>query len=243
MSDSAKTQNAIVARLTSKFSGYIYHHESLLTDNEETYAINWFNTKSQWLYDLYNFLAAGSVIEVGGKPFMKGRLVNKLYGESRAQRTVLLIVRYPSVLRFKNMLESKMFQAVSILRSLAVSGFTFGFSKRHDQVGSLAPDDTANGKPMYGVIHFSGDIDINDVLALARAHPDSELIFASEIAGRLATGKIDSEPTAVPCIMNGIAVLRSVKPDCFKLVLESEQFLTLKNNSDDVFFGVYDRVF
>lgn len=243
MTKEGKHQNTTIdVPLTSKFKAGIVHREQLLTNNETTYAINWFNTKTRWLYDLYNFLAGGSVRKIGGVPFFKARLREKLIGDDTGRRDVLLIVQYPALMSFKNMLQSRVFQLVSILRSLAVADFTFGFSKRRDSGGRPVKFEKS-ALSHYAVIHFSGSVDFAQLLKLGDSDAELQVIFASEIAGGLATGKVGGELKDVPCIMHGIAVLQSVDQDGFTRAIESAQFETIKTQADQLFFGIYDRIF
>ena len=98
---------------------------------EPFYAINWFSTKREWLYHFYNFLAARSVIKIGGKAFFKAGVGETIIDDSgNGKRELLLIVRYPGGLQFKSLMESTYFKMVSILRILSVRKFTFGFTHK-----------------------------------------------------------------------------------------------------------------
>ena len=51
---------------------FITRHDPSLANHDAVYAVNWFNTRSAWLYDFYNLIAARSVLAVGGVPILKG---------------------------------------------------------------------------------------------------------------------------------------------------------------------------
>ncbi len=96
---------------------------------EPLYAVNWFDTKSKILYNLYNLLASKSVYKVGGKAIFKGIVLEKIQGKQEDHREMLLIVKYPSAYSFKSLIDSLYFKLVSILRIKAVLNFNFGFTK------------------------------------------------------------------------------------------------------------------
>ena len=120
------------AHISTRIKVHITAINSELESEHPIYAINWFNTRSLWLYNIYNLFAARSVLKVKGLPFFKARVKRRLYGKQEDHRDVLLIVRYPQISSFKVMLENRYFQCVSVLRGLAVNFFTFGFSTRND---------------------------------------------------------------------------------------------------------------
>ena len=70
---------------------------------------------------------------------LQGRHIKTLYGREEDKRDVLLVVRYPALTNFRSMLESKIFQGVSVIRMAAVDNFTFGFTKRGDKGADLSP--------------------------------------------------------------------------------------------------------
>jgi len=133
--DNFSIPNGVVsetAHISTSLKVHITAINSELGPAQAIYAINWFNSRSLWLYNIYNLLAARAVLRVKGLPFFKARVKRTLYGKREDHRDVLLIVRYPRVSNFKAMLENRYFQCVSILRGLAVTSFTFGFSSRND---------------------------------------------------------------------------------------------------------------
>lgn len=94
------------------------------------FAINWFNTRSRWLYHFYNMVASSSVFKVGAKVLLKGRVTETLSGSPENAREVLLIVNYPSGERFLDLLADRYFQLTSLLRMLAVRDFSFVMNRR-----------------------------------------------------------------------------------------------------------------
>ena len=118
----------IKAKVTSSTSVLIKSEKEGHSLNHELIAVNWFNTKVEWLYHLYNSLASRSVINIGGKPLFKAN-VSENIGDDTYRRDIILIVKYPNGLAFKKLLESTYFKVVSLLRIIAVQRFTFSFTK------------------------------------------------------------------------------------------------------------------
>ncbi len=48
------------------------------------FAINWFNTRAMWLYNLYNLIAAHRVFNVDARIFLKGRVTRNIAWISRS---------------------------------------------------------------------------------------------------------------------------------------------------------------
>ena len=96
---------------------------------KEIVAINWFNLKSSFLYNIYSLLAIRYVRKVSGKLYFKGKMLNQLEGKVQHQRNNLLIVSYPNPVQFLKLVSYKFFQMISIFRILAVSKFCFGFTE------------------------------------------------------------------------------------------------------------------
>lgn len=101
-------------------------HRSDAFDNQ-LWAVNWLNTKRLGLYNLYSKLAYSHVAKVGGRVLLKGVITEKLCGDDKYDRELLLIVRYQSIGNFLKMIGGKVFQLKSILRTSSVSRFVFGF--------------------------------------------------------------------------------------------------------------------
>jgi len=157
------------------------------------------------------------------------------------RRDVLLIVNYPALESFRTMLENFVFQMVSVIRALAVSEFTFGISKRQDNNGALIVFDKHQvDAPAYGVLHYTGELDVADVKNLEQAR--LRLVFASRIGVNLATGISPSEITPIPNIMDGIMVFTAANIDDFEAFRASEKFSQIQQNTKRLYFGVYNRV-
>ena len=147
------------------------------------FAINWFNTRSLWLYNIYNKIASRSLFGVGGKVLFKGRVTETLLGSPDDAREVLLIVNYPSGVAFLDLLSDRFFQATSLLRMAAVRDFSFALNQRGDGPERLERQ-TQSFDPSraWAVYLFSSDRDIGEEIQTLRAIADKETItlrFAS----------------------------------------------------------------
>jgi len=147
------------------------------------FAINWLNTRSLWLYNIYNLLASRSLFRVGGKVLFKGRVTETLLGSSDDAREVLLIVNYPSGVCFLDLLSDPFFQAISLLRMAAIRDFSFVLNQRGDGPEQLERQmQSFNPSHAWAVQLFSSDRDIGEEIQTLRALADQEgitLHFAS----------------------------------------------------------------
>lgn len=121
-------------------------------------AINWFNLKIPWLYQLYGLIASRFVRKVNGKLYFKGNLIRQLEGPVDRTRENLLIVCYPGARTFLDLVDFKIFQMVSVFRLAAVKQFIFGYTEnileKSDCTG--ATDSRFNKQQTYLVHHFIG---------------------------------------------------------------------------------------
>jgi uncharacterized protein (DUF1330 family) len=247
MNDIIKSK-ALKAKLPGKLRAFIFNHGKGLSFDEPVYAINWFNTKTQWVYDFYNFLAVRAVNKVGGAGFFKGKRLKTLFGNENDEREVLLVVRYPSLRHFRNMMENTYFQWVSFLRILAVSDFTFGFTKREDSGPDLYPfKKSEKNKYIYAVHHFRGKPDVISQIQHLSVSKDIKLYFSGQIQARIGTGKTQNSSELVPCIMDGIVILRSHldnhrKTDNVEVFINSSAYQSIIKQTHSSFIGLYSRV-
>ena len=204
------------------------------------YAVNWFNTRMMWLYNFYNTVATRSVTAVGGTPFLKGRITKTIHGETSDRRDALLIVNYPSPSAFKSMLESRYFMAVSVLRMLAVGNFTFGFTHRTDR--AAAREDYQSGG-YYAVHHYTGASDVSATAAALAADYNAEVHFSGRISSLVYTGDETEARDQVPCLMDGILVLRATAEKDLEDMLGSARYEAVVAETRSSFTGLFDRIF
>ena len=137
--------------------------------NRPLFAINWFNTRALWLYNLYNWIAAGRLFKNGGKVLFKGQLIETLIGSPDQQRELLLVVNYPSGEHFLNLIADRFFQVTSLLRLAAVRNFSFVLNRRVDGPALLekrSQDFVANRA--WAVHLYKSDRDIHQEVEFLR---------------------------------------------------------------------------
>ena len=117
-------------RLNSKTTIVISSSGKRSNLNEPLWAINWFNTKNNTLYNLYGALAFPHVKKVGGEVVFKGKVRETLAGNEALKRALILVVKYPNADGFLGLFSQKLFLIKSILRIKAVKYFVFGFVKK-----------------------------------------------------------------------------------------------------------------
>jgi len=245
--------------LTAKLIGSIrVHILPVIPGNAidgHVYALNWFDTRWQWLYGFYNLLGEKSVRRVGGKAIFKGRTAETIYSSSAAEhsdrRDMLLIVRYPAVDAFRNMLESKYFQFVSLLRMFATRQFSFAFSR--SLVNIIVGHKDQDLPSVYIVHHFRMNNEISDnSLSQMQAHTQRatdiakensvSLCFSSEVMARLHLQKGESPTEAVATIMDGCMIFRAQDKNDLIAMVESNAYRKIISGTQSSFLAFIDRV-
>lgn len=173
----------------------------------DLWAVNWFNTKRPWLYNIYTTLMSPLVGKVGGKLVFKGSFVKKLDGHEKDGRKTLLIVKYPSAADFIDLVSKKAVLFYSILRIMSVERFMFGFTHQLD-TNEIKPQKTAKGSPCL-VHHFRGEIDIqatfNQLSSIAISN-GVDLCYAGKKAATLKRSHNTEGSYEIPFTMDGILV-------------------------------------
>jgi len=232
------SRDFIRAKIAGKSYVQIDRLDKALSWSEPVHAINWFNTRFMPLYNFYNLVAARSVTRVGGKPLFKGRLTKHITGDDKDLRSVLLLVRYPSPVNFKDMAENLYFKMVSSLRAMAVQDFTFCLS--HVTQADSVPaevDATVN----FAAHHFRGTADtIDKVQALVDAN-SVRLNFSSVKTHELSSGG-EKGTTAIPSLMDGLILLSA--PDTAELesLFASVEYKHIIDQTESSFIGLFKRL-
>lgn len=210
---------------------------SVIPENDLTttvYAINWFDTKVTWMYHLYNILAKKSLKKIEGKLFFKGKVIKTIEGTLDNTRELLLIVEYPSPEKFLDLLSIKYFQLVSVLRILAVSRFSFGFTSCVEKNQHLK-----NGKRYYYVHHFKTTdgqryiIEMNTILRERKIG----IIYSGVISSLLSSQKKEEKSDHIACLMDGIILIKTKSHDDLVELLEDTKFLSQKTQLDSSYIG------
>jgi len=152
-------QDSLSTRLTATQKIFIKPVVEHFDASADMFAINWFNLKRPWLYQLYGLIASKFVRKVGGRLYFKGNLLKKLAGPAEHERENLLIVCYPGARRFLDLISSKSFQLISVLRLAAVKGFCFGFTENilEKSKSKGASDPKIRKYQIYLVHHYQSD--------------------------------------------------------------------------------------
>jgi len=201
-------------------------------------AVNWFNTNSLLLYNIYNFLASRSVRAVGGEVVVKGKVNEVIAGEDTDHRNVVLIVRYPSGPQFAAMMKSTYFKLVSILRQVAVTQFTFGFTQPTSESSSVK--DHAKDKA-YLIHHFRGADYSAEVAELAKG-AGLGVVYSGCAVARLGTRQTGAEVKFVPTILDGVIVLQGDSNDKISSFAASDEFRTLSDQPESSYTATFHRL-
>ena len=177
------------------------------------YAVNLLDRRRPWAYELYGLLVIRSVLKSGARVLFKGQRRRVLLGDPADSRETLLIVRYPNLEAFLNMVRRPYFAAMSLFRRVGLGGFRFGFAR------SLADDPEMPDRPRpyagdesYLLTTFRGD---SGRLRSALLAPENESVprafFAGKTVGTMcvrAPEESEAQPTktAPPLGWDGVLV-------------------------------------
>lgn len=208
---------------------------------EEVYAINWFSTKLEWMYTLYNLLAAKSLTKVGGHVFFKGKLLKTLHGNPESTRELVLIVNYPSPNKFLDLLQDKYFQFISIFRLLAVDKFTFGFSTRISKQRPKRRDKLKS----HAIHHFriSGRSDhyIKTIEGLSVKF-DIDILFIGAISSLLSTQTKNGKEEQIPCLMDVVILFEANNEDLLEGFLTGKEYIDQTNGLESSYSALIKRL-
>lgn len=207
--------------------------------DEPLYAINWFSTKIEWLYHLYNFLAVRSVRKIGGNAFFKGKITQTILDEHNSSRSLILIVRYPSGQNFKALFGSTYFKLVSIFRILSVKDFTFGFTKKErlDKTGQLSDN-------LKYAVHYFKAKNINDVFFTKFETVSGDKIkikYAGKMIAQLFSQQGDQPERQVPNLMDGIVIFEAASEAVFSEMFNSPKYQSLIQEMESSYIGLIKR--
>lgn len=213
--------------------------------NDPVWAINWFDVKSKWLYDFYNLLVIRHVINVGGRPHFKGKLVKRLIGESEYEREVLLIVNYPQPTSFLNMLMNKKFQLKSIIREMAVKDFTFGFMKRVDDGEPPKVRGKYDGKLIYLVHHFKNNHKLIDTPSIKEFAASRDIFthFSGVKSALVGRKKSKGKLKTAPFLMDSMLIFGAFEVSQFDDFISSSFYQDFISQNQNNYIGLFKREF
>lgn len=225
-------------KINDKTSVYIKAIDKDVSLAAPVYAINWFNTRRLWLYNLYNIAAAGTAIRAGGRPLFKGRIIDVLLGDDEERREMLLIVSYPSVRHFMGMLESTWFKLVSVLRLLSVDKFTFGFTQR---MSSGVETRDNNKHKVYAIHHYRAAEDLTHKLEALLESEKVEIYYAGKTSALLYSGDSQQATQQVPFLMSGLLLLRAENADQIRRLVLGDVYQAVVAQTESSFIATLDR--
>ncbi|MEQ9425826.1 MAG: hypothetical protein RJQ09_15480 [Cyclobacteriaceae bacterium] len=215
--------------------------------DSDLYAINWFDLRRPWLYDLYNKLAFPHVKKVGGQVHFKGLVKEKIKGPKEFDREMLLIVKYPNAKGFLQMLQDKIFLMKSILRLNAVQYFTFGFCKRMDNgPAPLKFPKAFNGNRSYLLHHFQSNISASEYLYKIAPIIDNtsgiKLYFSGFKAALIGTERSGNKLKTQPFIMDGLILIEGEDDAQLTNFTHNEDFKQLATDLNSFNNYIFERI-
>ena len=223
---------------------------TLLSANPEAlldstlWAINWFDLKSGWLYQLYNKVVVKHVKQVGGIPLFKGKLRKVIRDNHRLQREMILIVSYPKADAFLKMISNSGFQRKSILRLLSVKDFVFGFHERKDDGKILAASSKFSGKLKYLVHVLPTRHQKIDALKLKDIATGLDIFthFIGNKTALLGVDKKNNGMQTVPFPIENILIFSAFEDNQFDELLSDPYCQTFSPIEDGSFIGLYNQL-
>jgi len=193
-----------------------------------------------WLYNFYNFVASPFVKRVGGKVFIKAKVKKTLFGDIDDYRDMLLIVTYPTLLDFIQLVKNKFFIFVSFFRIFSVKEFTFGFTHRVEKNQSIELP-TQSGS--YAIHNYRTKQNIAQAIELATNQENGiELFYLGETVALLSTGDNINSKEKTPSIMDAIVIFKADSDEKMRLFLRGQEYSKIIEKTDSSFIALLQRV-
>ena len=233
-------QNEIRAKVTSKVDVIIRANQPNIDLDEPFYAINWFSTKTEWIYHLYNALAGRSVRKIGGTPFFKGKTTETILDDLESRRDLILIVQYPGGQNFKQLMESTYFKMVSIFRVLSVSKFTFGFTHKLKVDNDSKTEDGLH----YAIHHFKSKKERVEALdQLMKLLPNSITIkYAGHVIATLNSQEKNKPIHQIPNLMDGLYIFQSTDKKSLPSLFASDDYKDFLKTFESSHISLLNRI-
>lgn len=233
----------MITQLKTKITNSTYIYIDTLKEpiNEEkrVYAINWFNTRSLWMYNLYNFLASSQVEKVGGRAFLKAKVGNILLGDKEDFREILLIVTYPTLTDFTKLVKMPLFIIVSLFRIFSVKDFTFGFTHKKD---GLQLNETTYIGDFYAIHHYRGESYIHERIQALCQEKKIKIYYLGKSVATLSTGDKETATEQTPSLLDGIVLFKADEEAVLENFLGSEAYLNITRKTQSSFIALIDRI-
>ena len=208
--------------------------------DEPLYAINWFSTKVEWIYHLYNALAVRSVRNIGGRAFFKAKVKETILDEAKGRRDLILIIRYPGGQNFKSLMESTYFKIVSIFRVMSVSSFTFGFTHKIEAETKSTKEDGL----YYAIHHFKLNKEVDTFLiGLKALLPDSISIkYTGNMVATLNKQEKGKDVEQIPNLMDALVIFQSSDEEALRSLFAKEEYKELRKELQSSHISLLERI-
>ncbi len=235
-----KDSQEIRANVTKKIDILIRATQPNINLDEPFYAVNWFSTKVEWIYHLYNFLAVRSVRKIGGKAFFKAKASETLFGDLKDRRDLILIVRYPGGQNFKSLMESTYFKIVSIFRVLSVSKFTFGFTHKLEADTNSKKEDGLH----YAIHHFKSDKNAIEVLQTIQdiLPNDISVKYAGQVIATLNSQEKNKAIKQIPNLMDGLYIFQSAEKTSLRTLFTTDAYQSFLTTLPSSHISLLNRI-
>jgi uncharacterized protein (DUF1330 family) len=208
---------------------------------QPVWAINWFNLKHKWLYNMYNKVAAPFVKRVDGRLIFKGHLLETVAGDEALARQMLLIVTYPDIHHFLDMIVIKTFQIISMMRLLAVKDFIFGFTRKQAISEGYDVHHAPDKAGVYLVHHFTVGAGTDNTELENIISPYSLELFFSGTKIGIIQRMTANKNTPAPFFMDGINLIKATDRAQLNQLLEDSGFKQLLEGNTDNYLGIFKR--
>lgn len=233
----------ITQKITNNLTASVISADRRTDLEQQLWAINWFDLRRKWMYELYNRLAFGHVIKIEGVPIFKGQLKKSLIDSERLRRDILLIVRYPKSTAFLRMISSKLFQLKGLLRTYSVRHFQFGFMQcEYPNQDNQANSTSYRGKLKYLVHTYEGGrtIDFQSLIDFAT----SQEVFPHFVgykSAMLGLQKDGSGLKTLDFMLSHVLVFSGFDDETLEAFVQSGPYQDFLNENANNFIGLYDR--
>ena len=230
----------IRAKVTSNVDVLIKAIRPDVNLDEPLYAINWFSTKVEWIYHLYNLLAVRSVRNIGGRAFFKAKVKETILDEAKGRRDLILIIRYPGGQNFKSLMESTYFKIVSIFRVMSVSKFTFGFTHKIEADPKTTKEDGLH----HAIHHFKLKTDVNTFLnAVKTLLPEGISIkYTGNMVATLNKHEKDKSIEQIPNLMDALVIFQSSDEEALRSLFAKEEYKELRKELQSSHISLLERI-
>lgn len=235
--DKIATQN-----ITSKLNVSVISTTADTQLDQPLWAINWFDLKRGWLYELYNWVVFNHVKKIGAYPIFKGQLSSVLVHNERLKREMLLIVKYPRAQAFLEMIAAKLFQLKSLLRTSSVKHFQFGFTQKINTEDHKPTGLQYKGKLKYLVHVCEGgnQMDIQSLLTFA-AKKEVFPYFIGAKSAILGLQKSEKKLKTLDFMLSHVLVFSGFDTESLERFVHTDYYQQFMQSSKNNFIGMYER--